>query len=103
MDDIRIYRGALLADLVLPHARSIKDRRGPLRALVQRLRNQGLAVAQVGPADLIQRAFVAVCAVSGHQHKLAEQLDGAERIFFASEFDVADLRREITSDSQPSL
>ena len=55
MDDVRIYSGTLTADLVMTSARTLKDRRGPLRALIQKLKNQDLAVAQVGPADLIQR------------------------------------------------
>jgi uncharacterized protein YlxP (DUF503 family) len=102
MDDVRIFYGSLVADLVLPHARTIKDRRGPLRALIQVLRNQGLAVAQVGPTDLVQRAFVAVAAVSGRESRVNTQLDGAERILFASDFDVVDLQRDIASDSRPS-
>jgi len=102
MDDVRIFHGSLVADLVLSHARTIKDRRGPLRAVIQVLRNQGLAVAQVGPADLVQRAFVAVDGVSGSEGRLNELLDGAERIFFASDFEVVDLRRDITSESRPS-
>ncbi|MFO7654048.1 MAG: DUF503 domain-containing protein [Candidatus Krumholzibacteriia bacterium] len=103
MDDVRIFRGCLVADLVLPHARSLKDRRGPLRALLQRLRNHGHAVAQVGPSDLTQRAFLAVVAVSGSESQLTGLLDGAERILYASEFEVADLRRDVTSVSHPSL
>jgi uncharacterized protein YlxP (DUF503 family) len=98
MNDVRVFRGHLQADLVLPEARSIKDRRKPLQALIQRLRNRGFAVAQVGPPDLIQRAFVAIAAVSGEQRQLQELLDGAERIVFASGFAVAELRRDITSD-----
>ena len=47
MDDVRIHSGTLLADLRLPAARTIKDRRQALRGLVQRLRNRQLAVAQV--------------------------------------------------------
>jgi uncharacterized protein YlxP (DUF503 family) len=102
MDDIRVYRGSLVADLVLRQARSVKERRGPLRAVIQKLRNQGLAVAQVGPQDRYQRAFLAVCAVSGSEHQVAGLLDAAERILFASNFEIAELRRDMTSESQPS-
>ena len=48
MDDVRVYTGTLVADLVLSYARSIKERRKPLQALIQRLRNHDFAVAQVG-------------------------------------------------------
>lgn len=99
MDDVRVYCGTLVVDLILPHARSIKDRRKVLQALVQRLRNQDLAVAQVGPTDLIQRAFLAVTAVSNSERRLHALLDGAERRAFASGFEVANVRRNTTSET----
>ncbi len=102
MDDVRTYTGTLIADLILPAARSLKDRRAPQRALVQRLKNSDLAVAQVGPADLVQRLFLAVTAVSGSESLLVERLDGAERLLFASGFEVGELRRRIDVDSFPS-
>jgi uncharacterized protein YlxP (DUF503 family) len=99
VDDVRTYSGTLTADLVMTAARSLKDRRGPLRALVQKLKNQDFAVAQVGPADLIQRCFLAVSAVSNEDSMVDGLLDAAERIIFASEFEVGDLRRSIQVDS----
>ena len=96
---MRTYTGTLIADLILPAARSLKERRGPLRALTQRLRNHDFCVAQVGPADLIQRAFLAVSAVSGSSGQTEELLDKAERILFASDFEVADLRRQVNSET----
>ncbi len=103
MDDVRIHYGILLADLVLPESRSIKDRRQALRSLMQRLLNRRLAVAQVGPPDLQQRAFLLVGAVSGDPTGLDRQLDAAEQVIFASEFEVADLRRDVEQDSFPSI
>lgn len=102
LDDVRIFYGTLRADLLLGYARSLKDRRKPLQALTQRLRNRGLAVAQVGPTDLTRRAFLAIAAVSGSETQLGELLDGAERVIFASEFEIADLNRDITSASYRS-
>ncbi|MEZ4388236.1 MAG: DUF503 family protein [Candidatus Krumholzibacteriia bacterium] len=102
MDDVRIHCGTLTADLVLPHAQSIKERRQALRSLVQRLHNHRFAVAQVGPPDLWQRAFLAVAAVSGSAAVLDALLDEAERLIFASPFDVADLRRDVRQDGFPS-
>lgn len=99
MDDVRIYCGTLIADLVLQESRSLKDRRRAQRALVQRLRNREFALAQVGPADLMQRIFLAVTVVSGSESKVEDLLDSAERIMFASDFEVADLRRTITSET----
>ena len=99
MDDVRVYTGTLIADLVLQEARNLKDRRRPLRSLTQRLRNHDFAVAQVGPADLIQRVFLAVSVVSGCETQVTEMLDEAERFFFASDFEVGDLRRQIQSET----
>lgn len=99
MDDVRTYTGTLITDLVLPQARSLKERRGPQRALVQKLKNHDFAVAQVGPADLAQRLFLAVSAVSGRESLVEELLDGAERLLYASDFEVGELRRLIAVDS----
>ena len=103
MDDVRTYTATLIADLVLSSARNLKEKRGPLRALKQRLRNQDFSVAQVGPADLVQRAFLAVAVVSGSAGGADELLDKAERIIFASEFEVASLRREEQTWTDSSL
>jgi len=102
MDDVRTHSGILVADLVLPHAQSMKDRRQALRSLVQRLLNHRFAVAQVGPSELRQRAFLAISAVAGTASGLDGLLDQAERLIFASEFEVADLRRDVRQDTYPS-
>ncbi len=102
MDDVRAHTGTLVADLVLPHAESLKDRRQALRSLVQKLRNLDFAIAQVGPTDLTQRVFLAVADVSGSMAHLEERLDAAERIVYASDFDVASLDREVQSWSARS-
>ena len=103
MDDVRMHAGTLMVDLILPHAQSIKERRRALQSLVQRLQNRRLSVAQIGPTDLWQRAFIAVGAVAGTSTGLDEQLDAAERVIFASPFDVADVRRGVRQDSYSSL
>jgi len=95
VDDVRTYSGTLTADLVMTAARTLKDRRSPLRALVQKLKNQDFAVAQVGPPDLIQRCFLAVGTVSSEESRVDGLLDAAERIIFASDFEVGELRRDI--------
>ena len=99
MDDVRIHFGTLTFDLRLPHARSIKDRRQALRSVAQRLRNRHLSVAQVGPTDRHQRVFLAVSAVAGSAAGLDALLDAAERVVYASEFDIGECRRDVQSDS----
>ena len=103
MEDIRVFTGTLVLDLLLPHATGLKDRRKLLRSLVDRLLQQDFAVAQVGPANLKQRAFLAVTAVSGAPTQLDERLDLAERAVFRSEFEVRVQRRETGTWSGSSL
>jgi uncharacterized protein YlxP (DUF503 family) len=98
MDDVRLHAGTLMAELVLPHAQSLKERRQALRSVVQRLHNRRLAVAQVGPTDLKQQAFLLIGAVASSAAGLDQQLDEAERVIFASAFDVAELRRNVRQD-----
>lgn len=102
MDDVRVHTGTLLADLVLPHAASLKERRGAVRSLVQKLRNLDFAVAQVGPPELAQRLFLAVVDVSGSVARLEARLAVAERLVYASDFEVASLRRDLSTWSEPS-
>ena len=59
-------------------------------------------MAQVGPADLRQRVFLAVTAVSGSAGQVDERLDHAERLIFATAFEVADLQRDVHTWSAPS-
>ncbi len=99
MDDVRHVTATLVVDLHLPYAESLKDRRRVLQGLVQRLQHRHYAVAQIGPPDLVQRAFLAVAVVSGHPDHADELLDEAERLIFASDFEVADLRRLSSQDS----
>ncbi len=104
MDDVRVHTGTLIADLVLPGAASLKERRRALRSLVQRLHNLHFATAQVGPVDLRQRVFLAIVDVSGQTAQLRERLDEAERLVYDSEFEVAALHREAggwTGSSSP--
>ncbi len=97
-----MYTGSLVADLILGGARSLKDLRAPLRALAQRLRNQGFTVARVGPAGLSQRAFLAIAAVSGEPELVEARLDEAERLLYDSPFEIADLRRGVAVETFPS-
>jgi len=102
VDDVRTYTGTLILDLTLPHARSLKERRGPLRSLIQKFRNEGMCVAQVGPPDLQQRAFLAVAVVSGSSGQVEDLLDAAERLAFASGFEVGEVRRLTGLETFPS-
>lgn len=103
MEDLRVHTCTLVADLHLRGAASLKDRRKELKSLVDRLRRDGYAVAQVGPADLLQRVFLAVSDVSGDVTHLDERMDAAERLLLESEFEVGRLERLERTWSDSSL
>ena len=70
--------GLLTLELHFPGARSLKDKRQPLRSLETRLRNQyNVAVAEVEHQDLWQRATVAVVSVNTDHEHLESTLQGA--------------------------
>lgn len=103
MDDVRVHTTTLIADLRLPLASGLKERRKELHGLLERLRSEGFAVARVGPADLHQRVFLAIADVSGTPSRLAERLEEAERMLFASDFEVASLQYSESSWTDSSL
>ncbi len=60
-----IYIGVAHLELHIPEARSLKAKRGPVRSLVERIKNRHqVLVIEVGHQDLYQRASLAICALS---------------------------------------
>jgi uncharacterized protein YlxP (DUF503 family) len=67
--------GLLTLDLHFPGARSLKDKRGPLRSLETRLRNKfNVSVAEVEHQDLWQRARLAIVSVNTDRGHLESTL-----------------------------
>ncbi len=66
MDDRgTVYVGVALLGLHLPEARSLKEKRGSVRPLVERIRNRHhVLVVEAGHQDLHQRATLAICGLS---------------------------------------
>ncbi|NLP06551.1 DUF503 family protein [Candidatus Fermentibacteria bacterium] len=61
----RSFVGVLQAELLFPGCRTLKDRRGHLRSLLDRLRRMGFSSSQVGDSGIASRAWIsAVCACS---------------------------------------
>ena len=59
------YVGIAHLDLHVPEARSLKDKRGPVRSLVEKIRNRHqVLVIEAGHQDLQQRSRLAICALS---------------------------------------
>jgi uncharacterized protein YlxP (DUF503 family) len=52
-------------ELHVPEARSLKAKRGPVRSLVEKIKNRHqVLVVEAGHQDLYQRARIAICALS---------------------------------------
>lgn len=92
------FVGIVSADLHLPTADSLKDKRKPLAGLKAALvRATGCSVSEVDFHDRTRRARVslAVTSVSGGE---ADRLcDVAERVIFGGEFEVLAVWRQIVS------
>jgi uncharacterized protein YlxP (DUF503 family) len=69
-----MYVAVVRAELHLPHAQSLKDKRQILNRLKDRLRATHAAVAEVDHADLWQRATIGIAVVTGAQAVLTEVL-----------------------------
>lgn len=62
----RMYVGVLKLTFHIPHARSLKDKRGVVRKFRDRIRaRHDVSIAEVGAQDLLQRAIFGVSVISG--------------------------------------
>ncbi len=59
------YIGIAHLELHVPEARSLKAKRGPVRSLVEKIRNRHqVLVVESGHQDLYQRSRITFCALS---------------------------------------
>lgn len=71
MSDPDLYISLLTIELMIPWARSLKDKRSAVRGLKDRLRARfNASVAEVDHQDKWQRATLAVCVVDSDRRKL---------------------------------
>ncbi len=78
--DEAIWTGVIRLSLEVPGSRSLKDKRGPVHRVRDRLRaRRNLSVAEVGHLDHRSRAVLAVAAVSRDPSRLRATLDGVRR------------------------
>jgi uncharacterized protein len=69
--DPAIFISLLTIDLMIPMARSLKDKRSTVRGLKDRLRSRfNASVAEVNFQDKWQRAAIAVCIVDGDKRQV---------------------------------
>ena len=65
MKDHETYIGVAHVELHVPEARSLKAKRGPVRSLVEKIRNRHqVLVIEADHQELHQRARLAICALS---------------------------------------
>ena len=75
--------GVLHLELRIEHAESLKDRRNVIRSLKARLRSRhNVAVAEIGPSDILNRALVSAVTISSDRVF-------ADKVFQAVEEDAA--------------
>jgi uncharacterized protein YlxP (DUF503 family) len=75
---------ALEVDVHIGHARSLKDKRGVIRSIVDGARNRfHVAAAEVGGQNLWQRAQLGFAAVSGSQQHTLELIDEVSRFVWS--------------------
>jgi hypothetical protein len=75
-----MFVGALRATYRLRGARSLKEKRAPLRSLKERVRNRfGVSVAEVDAQDRPQRVVLGVSLVAESEARLREQMQAASR------------------------
>lgn len=88
--------GWLRIDLLIPLAHSLKEKRRPLKSLMQKLKNKfNVSVAEVDCQDMHQRAVVAVALVASDGGVLAGELRAIrEFVGHDPECRVLDIREE---------
>ncbi|NOQ22495.1 MAG: DUF503 family protein [Candidatus Aegiribacteria sp.] len=87
-------------ELFFRGCRTLKDRRGHLRSLKDRLSNMGFSVAQVGPPNLIQRAWLIAVFISGTEAGVKRVLNKAEKLMYNPDWELAALEKDILGDNE---
>ncbi|MBI2685125.1 MAG: DUF503 domain-containing protein [Acidobacteria bacterium] len=71
--------GVLHLELRIEHAQSLKDRRNVIRSLKARLRSRhNVAVAEIGPTNLLNRALVSAVTISSDRTFAEKVLQAVE-------------------------
>ena len=88
--------GVCKISLRLPENQSLKGKRGVLKSITTRIRNQfNVSVAEVDDQDLWQLATLGICCVSNNKRYTNEVLSKVVDFIVGSRFDVEILNYEI--------
>ena len=87
--------GAAVVELHVHGSRSLKQKRGVVRSISQRLRNRfNVSVAEIGGQDTWQRARLGFATVSASVRHAEEVVDAVERLVWSrSEVEVLSTER----------
>lgn len=96
MSDPAIFISLLTMELLIPWARSLKDRRSAVRGLKDRLRSRfNASVAEVAYQDKWQRVILAVCIVDNDRRRLEATMARVRQLTEeAHDLEVTDMRQE---------
>jgi len=97
---IAYFVGIIRAELFFRGCRTLKDRRGHLRSLKDRLANMGFSVAQTGPSNLVQRAWLTIVFISGTKRSVERMTDQAEQLFFSPDWELVAFKKDILGDNE---
>lgn len=75
--------GFMRATLLLPASHSLKEKRRPLRSLMEKVRNRfHVSVAEVDAQDLHQRAVVGIAFVAADGGVLAREMQAVKEFIY---------------------
>jgi hypothetical protein len=81
VSDPAIFISLLTIELMIPWARSLKDKRSAVRGLKDRLRSRfNASVAEVAFQDKWQRAIIAVCIVDNDRRQLESAMNRVRQL-----------------------
>jgi uncharacterized protein YlxP (DUF503 family) len=94
--DPDIFISLLTVEVVIPWARSLKDRRSAVRGLKDRLRSRfNASVAEVSCEDKWQRAVIAVCILGSDRRQLESSMSKVRQLCEeARDLQIADMHQQ---------
>jgi len=97
VSDPAIFISLLTMELLIPWARSLKDKRSAVRGLKDRLRSRfNASVAEVAYQDKWQRATLAVCVVDSDRRKLEATMTRVRQLSEeAQDLQIAGIRQQL--------
>jgi uncharacterized protein YlxP (DUF503 family) len=94
--DPDLFISLLTIELLVPWARSLKDKRSAVRGLKDRLRSRfNASVAEVGYQDKWQRAVLAVCVLGNDKRQLESDMSRVRQLCEeAQDLQIADMHQQ---------